>query len=427
MHPDLPAADRACLEAIDGAALVSRAVGWCAVNSGSRNLAGVAEVGARLADAMAALPGEVEVLPLAPVTEIGDDGRPRELQSGAALRLRVRPDAPVQLALTGHHDTVYPAASAFAAVRTRADGALNGPGIADMKGGLSVMLGALAAFEAHPLAPRLGWTVLVSPDEETGSLASRGLLAELGASAHLHLTFEPAMDGEGTLASARKGSGALHLVVRGRAAHAGRDFAAGRGAVAAAARVAAALDALNGRRDGVTLNVARIDGGAPLNMVPDVAVVRFNVRMPSASDVDWLEAEVARAAREHAGEGIATELHGGVTRPPKPFTGAQASVFAAVRDAGAALGQAIGWTPSGGVCEGNNLFAAGCPGVDTLGVRGGAIHTPEEHAWPDSFGERARLAALLLIRIARGEIDAPAIHAQAGREAAGVTGVAPLS
>ena len=97
-----------------------------------------------------------------------------------------------------------------------------------------------------------------------------------------------------------------------------------------------------------------------------------------------------------------------------------------MRDAGAALGQAIGWTPSGGVCEGNNLFAAGCPGVDTLGVRGGAIHTPEEHAWPGSFGERARLAALLLIRIARGEIDAPAIRAQAGREAAGVTGVAPL-
>lgn len=426
MLPDLPAADRAALDGVDPDALVARAVSWCAINSGSRNLPGVAEVGARLADAMAALPGEVEVLPLAPVTEIADDGRPRELESGAALRLRVRPDAPVQLALTGHHDTVYPAGSAFAAVRTRADGALNGPGIADMKGGLSVMLGALAALEAHPLAPRVGWTVLVSPDEETGSLASRGLLSELGASAHLHLTFEPAMDGEGTLAGARKGSGNFHLAVRGRAAHAGRDFAAGRGAVAAAARIAAALDALNGRRDGVTLNVARIDGGAPLNQVPDAAVIRFNVRMPHAADAAWLEREVARAARDHAGEEIAVALHGGVTRPPKPFTGAQAAVFGAVREAGAALGQVVAWKPSGGVCEGNNLFAAGCPGVDTLGVRGGDIHTPDEHAWPDSFAERGRLAALLLIRIARGEVDAAAIRAQAGREAAGVTGVARL-
>lgn len=418
MHAELQASDLILLESIDGEALVARAVAWCAVNSGSRNLAGVAEVGARLADAMAGLPGRVEALPLPPTTEVADDGCGREVANGAALRLRVRPEAPVQVALTGHHDTVYPAGGPFAAVRSREDGALNGPGIADMKGGLSVMLGALAAFEAHPLASHVGWTVLISPDEETGSLASRGLLAELGARAHLHLTFEPAMDGEGTLAGARKGSGNFHLAVRGRAAHAGRDFAAGRGAVAAAARIAAALDALNGRRDGVTLNVARIDGGAPLNQVPDAAVLRFNVRVPAAADAAWLEGEIARATREHAGEGISTQLHGGVTRPPKPFTGAQAAVFAAVRQTGAALGQDIAWRPSGGVCEGNNLFAAGCPGVDTLGVRGGAIHTPDEHAWPASFGERARLAALLMIRIARGEIDAPAIRVQAEREGA---------
>ncbi|MBE7217299.1 MAG: hydrolase [Caulobacteraceae bacterium] len=418
--------DAAILDRIDGEALVARAVAWCAINSGSRNLAGVEAVGERIAAAMAGFDGEVERLPLPATSEAAADGRIRELANGAALRLRVRPDAPVQVALTGHHDTVYPADSAFQAVTRRADGTLNGPGIADMKGGLSVMLGALAAFEAHPLAANVGWTVLVSPDEETGSLASRGLLAELGARAHLHLTFEPAMDGEGTLAGARKGSGNFHLLVRGRAAHAGRDFASGRGAVAAAARIAAELDALNGRRDGVTLNVARIDGGAPLNMVPDAAVVRFNVRMPRAADARWLEGEIASIAAAHSGDGIATELHGGVTRPPKPFTGAQQAVFAAVREAGAALGQAISWKPSGGVCEGNNLFAAGCPGVDTLGVRGGAIHTPDEHAWPESFGERARLAALLLTRVARGEIDARAIRVQADAERAGVTAEAAL-
>ena len=76
------------------------------------------------------------------------------------------------------------------------------------------------------------------------------------------------------------------------------------------------------------------------------------------------------------------------------------------RQAGALLGQAIVWTPSGGVCEGNNLHAAGLPNIDTLGVRGGDIHSDQEFAWPDSFVERAQLSALILCKIASGEIDA---------------------
>lgn len=403
--------DQAALERVDGPALVARAIDWCRINSGSRNLAGLGRMRAALEPALAGFAGRLEAIDLPPVRELADDGSLREAPTGAALRLTVRPEAPVQVALTGHYDTVYPAGSAFQEVVPRPDGALNGPGLADMKGGLCVMLGALAAFEAHPLAHRVGWTVLISPDEETGSLASRGLLAELGARAHLHMTYEPAMDRAGTLAGARKGSGNFHLLVRGRAAHAGRDFASGRGAVAAAARVAAALHALNGVRDGVTLNIARIDGGAPLNQVPDVAVVRFNVRLPDPADAPWIEAEIARVAAGHAGEGIATELHGGIKRPPKPFGPAQAAVFDALRATGAELGQEIAWRSSGGVCEGNNLYAAGCPGIDTLGVRGGDIHTLDEHAWPESFEERARLSALFLVRLAEGAIDGRAIRA----------------
>ena len=403
------------LDGIDGDALTARAVDWCAINSGSRNLQGLAAQQALLADALAPFSGALEAVDLPAAEEVGTDGRVREAPTTAALRLTVRPQAPVQVALTGHYDTVYPADTAFRAVRPRGDGALNGPGLADMKGGLSVMLGALAAFETHPEARRLGWTALISPDEETGSLSSRHLLAELGTRAHVHMTYEPAIGREGRLASARKGSGNFHVVVRGRSAHAGRDFAAGRGAVAAAARIAAALHDLNGRRDGVTVNVARIDGGAPLNQVPDLAVVRFNVRLPGPEGVAWIEREVARILDTAPGEGIATALHGGVTRPPKPFNPAQQTLFAAARETAEALGQPpLEWVSSGGVCEGNNLFAAGCPGIDTLGVRGGDIHSEDEHAWPDSFAERARLSALLLVRMATGTIDARAIRAAMG-------------
>ena len=177
------------------------------------------------------------------------------------------------------------------------------------------------------------------------------------------MTYEPAIGREGTLASARKGSGNFHVVVRGRSAHAGRDFAAGRGAVAAAARIAAALHDLNGRRDGVTVNVARIDGGAPLNQVPDLAVVRFNVRLPEPEGVAWIEREVARILETAPGEGIAAALHGGVTRPPKPFNAAQQALFAAARDTAQALGQPpLEWVSSGGRVRGQQPLRGGLPG-----------------------------------------------------------------
>lgn len=402
--------DRSMLGGLVGAgdAIVARAIDWCAINSGSRNLAGLAEMATPLATALAELPGAIEQVPLPDTEEMAADGAARAAANGMALRLRVRPQAPVQVALTGHYDTVYPVETRFREVVTRADGTLRGPGIADMKGGISVMLAALIAFEAHPAAPGVGYTVLLSPDEETGSLASARLLTEIGQGAHVGMTYEPAFP-DGTLVSARKGSGNFHIRVAGRAAHAGRDFASGRNAIITASRVAIALDALNGRRQGVTVNVARIDGGGPLNIVPDVAILRFNLRLPDAAAEAWAMAGVAEALAEARGDGIAATLHGGITRPPKPFVAAQAALFDTARAAGALIGQPLAWAPSGGVCEGNNLFAAGLPGIDTLGVRGGDIHSEREWADPASFVERAQLSALLLAKLADGTIDGPGI------------------
>jgi glutamate carboxypeptidase len=132
-------ADRAMLDTIDGPSLITRAIGWCAINSGSRNLDGLAAMAASLEAAMAGLPGSVERIALGDTREVAADGEVRIVRNAPALRLRVRPEAPVQIALTGHYDTVYPAETRFRDVVTRADGALHGPGIADMKGGISVI------------------------------------------------------------------------------------------------------------------------------------------------------------------------------------------------------------------------------------------------------------------------------------------------
>ncbi len=405
--------DQAVLDhvAARGEAIVARTIAWANINSGSRNRAGLNRMLEVLEAEGRSLAGAtVQRLATGASTTVADSGAVIPESYADALLVQARPQAPIQVVLTGHYDTVFPADSAFQSVTTRPDGALNGPGVADMKGGISVMLAALEAFETHPHRDRLGWSVLLSPDEEIGSPASAPLLAQLGARGHVGLTYEPAM-ADGTLAGERKGSGNFHLIVTGKAAHAGRAFHEGANAVAGAAIIAARLHALNGQRDGVTVNVAKISGGGPLNVVADNAVVRFNVRVPDAQGASWITDAIAEITAQPPFPGLALDLHGGMTRAPKPMDASQSALFEAVRQAGELLGQAIRWQPSGGVCEGNNLHAAGLPNVDTLGVIGGDIHSDQEYAWPASFVERAQLSALILCKIASGEIDAARLKA----------------
>lgn len=388
----------------EGEKLASRTESWSAINSGSFELAGLAAMRGILLDAVAELPAAAEVVDLVPSQRVRPDGEVIDVEHGASIRVRVRPDAPIQVALTGHYDTVFPAAHPFQKPWREGD-VLRGPGVADMKGGINVMLAALAAFEALPGDKRVGYEVLLSPDEEIGSMGSAPLLAALGARAHLGLTYEPAL-ADGALVDARKGSANFHLAVKGRAAHVGRAFSDGRSAVLAAAQAALALNALNGQRDGVTFNVGAIDGGSAVNVVPERAVLRFNVRVPDAEGAVWAEAEVQRIAREtDARDGIEAHLHGGFTRPPKPLNDQQRTMVAWTRQVGAVLGLDLKFQASGGVCEGNNLAAAGCPNIDTLGPCGGGLHSDQEFALISSFSERAKLSFLLLAGLERGVFD----------------------
>lgn len=385
-------------------ALARQTEGWAAINSGSHELAGLAAMRPPLLDALAALPGEASEVALAPSKRVRPDGEVIDVEHGASLRVRVRPDAPIQVALTGHYDTVFPATHPFQT--TRRDGAmLRGPGTADMKGGIAVMLAALRAFEQLPGEKRIGYEVLLSPDEEIGSPASAPLLAQLGAKSHLGMTYEPAL-ADGALVDARKGSGNFSLAIKGRAAHVGRAFNDGRNAIMAAAEAAIALNALNGQREGVTFNVGSIDGGSAVNVVPERAVLRFNVRAPDIEGAAWAQAEVAHIAEMIAcRDGIEARLHGGITRSPKPLNDQQRTMVKWTRQAGAVIGLDLKFGPSGGVCEGNNLAAAGCPNIDTLGPCGGGLHSDQEFALLSSFGERAQLSFLMLAGVDSGLFD----------------------
>jgi glutamate carboxypeptidase len=372
---------------------------WCAVNTGTRNLAGLATMAGMLADSFAALPGELLLEEAAPADAVLPDGRREPIAHGRNLHLLVRPDAPVQVLLTGHMDTVFAADHAFQSVVERADGTLNGPGVADMKGGLAVILAALAALEASPLRARIGYEVVINSDEETGSAGSAALIASAARGKLAALTYEPAALPDGTLAGARPGSGNFGFVVTGVAAHAGRNPDDGRNALVAAADLALRLARAKGPR--LSVNPARIDGGGPNNVVPDRAVLRVNLRPATPEDQaraqSLIDAAVAMVAAEHR---VTIHVHGGFGRPPKPMDPPAERLFGLVRSCGAALGLGIGWQPTGGVCDGNNIAACGVPVVDTMGVRGGAIHSTKEYLIPESLSERARLSALVLLRLA---------------------------
>ncbi|HEU5285191.1 MAG TPA: hydrolase, partial [Sphingomicrobium sp.] len=334
-------AERAAAEPMRGQVII-----WAGINSGSRNLDGLAKMAELLANEFAALPGEVRLVEPAPVDAIDATGSTVQQQHGRNVHLKVRPDAPVQLLFTGHMDTVFDVEHEFQYTRWLEEGVLGGPGVADMKGGIAVMLAALKAVEAGGAAANLGYEVVLNSDEEVGSPGSAALIAEAARGKRAALTYEPAALPDGTLAGARPGSGNFVFVVRGRSAHAGRNPEEGRNAVVAAADLALRLERGKGPR--LSVNPARIDGGGPNNVVPDLAVLHVNLRPATPDDEAraraLIESTVAMVGAEHD---VAIEPHGGFGRPPKPMTPEAEDLFRLVQQAGADLGQAIGWQPSG--------------------------------------------------------------------------------
>jgi glutamate carboxypeptidase len=406
--------------------IVSLVTHWAGINSGTYNTSGLFNLASVLQLDFATLgASESQRLELPPQRVIDSHGREATRPLGNLLIFRKRPEAPRRVLLCIHYDTVYPADSPFAAVKLLDKLRLGGPGVCDAKGGIAVLLIALECLErflaeTHSLLPTanrlpptaLGWEILLNPDEEIGSPGSGKYLAEAAARNHdqVGLLFEPALP-DGALVNERKGAGNFAAVMRGRAAHAGRDPASGRNAIEALAEYVLDLRELARSSSGVTINVGQIEGGTATNIVPDLAIARFNVRFAAVPDAGTpdvhpglLDALRQLTDKYNAREGYAIELHGGITAPPKRADDRMRRLMDQVTACGRDLGLELAWRPTGGVCDGNRLAAAGLACVDTLGPRGGEIHSEKEFVFVESLAERAKLAGLLLMRLAAGEM-----------------------
>jgi glutamate carboxypeptidase len=375
---------------------------WVEISSGSHDVKGLAALSQKIRSAFEVLGGTVEELDLPPQTDMDASGQDLKLPLGKALRFRKRPNAPLQVFLGIHMDVVY-GSGVTPKIRVE-NGIMYACGAADAKGGLVILLKALEAFEASPFATNVGWEVLLNPDEELSSPGSRHLLAEAASRNHLGLLFEPSLP-NGNIVGARKGSGNFIALVRGRAAHAGRDPHLGRNAIHALAHFIVALESWGKSQSGITVNVGKIEGGGPLNRVPDLAIGRFNIRVSDRANQMLAENFLLKLTEQFSlQEGISLEIKGGFSSPPKPMTASYQALLEAVKECGDKLGMTINWEDSGGVSDGNKLAALGLPNVDTMGAMGGKIHSSEEFLVLDSLVERATLTALLLMRLGSGEL-----------------------
>jgi glutamate carboxypeptidase len=312
-----------------------------------------------------------------------------------------------RILISGHLDTVHDPNGPFRELSIAPDGkTATGPGCVDMKGGLVTAMVALEALAEAGVD--VSWSVILNSDEETGSYYSdRALRAE--AKGHdIGLALEPAM-ADGGLVIERPGSGQFMIECRGRAAHVGRDFTSGVSAVNALARAITAISEMPDPAAGLIASVGPIEGGHATNVVPDRARAWGNVRFRTPEMGEALKRRIDELATP--GDALpGVSVMQSYNRPAKPLTAGTQRLADLARAVAEDLGQKLPFGLTGGVCDGNNLQAEGLPTIDTVGVRGGGLHTPQEWIELASLVDRCQLLAVLIARItAAGKTAIPRV------------------
>ncbi len=372
--------------------LRDRLIRWANQNSGSDHHAGLAAMLDLLETDFAALP-RVRVERVACVNT-----------TAQALRVTFQPQAPRQVFLCGHYDTVYGARNPFQRCELIDERTLRGPGVTDMKGGIVVMLAALQLYLAASPSAALGFEVLLTPDEETGSFGSAGLFAAAARRHQLGLVFEPARP-NGSLVQSRKGTGNFTATCHGRAGHAAKYPSDARNAIAALAEFLVAVHRLPSEMPGVLLNIGLVRGGSEAtNVVPDFAQALLDIRITHVADREPVLARLHELAGViSAREGFRLEVTGSFNRPPKECGPVEEAAFAVYQRCASELGlPPFSWIHAGGGSDGNLLSAAGLPNLDGLGVIGEHLHSDRECCVLPSLVERAELCARFLTQLATG-------------------------
>jgi glutamate carboxypeptidase len=332
-----------------------------------------------LAAELLALGARVETLPQA---EAGDHVRARwgEGQGGALMLC--------------HMDTVWDVGTVAERPVRIEEGRLYGPGAHDMKGGIVITLWAVRALRELGLLPAGAVTLLLTSDEETGSLTSRSIIEAEALKHRLVFVMEPPVPPEGSYKTARKGVGDYRVEVTGRAAHSGADHARGINALQELAHQVQAIQDFTDYERGTTFNVGRAGGGTRRNVVPAEAWAEIDVRIVHVAEAERVEAQM-QSLRPHL-PGAEVRVTGGFERPPMERTAEIAALFGRAQDLARGMGLDLSEASTGGASDGNLTAALGVPTLDGMGVVGDGGHAIDEHALISSLPKRAAILAAML-------------------------------
>ena len=336
-------------------------------------------LGAFLAGQLRALGAEVEVL--------------RQSEAGDHVCARWG-DGPGGALLLCHMDTVWDVGTLAERPVRIEGGKLYGPGAFDMKGGIANALWAMRALRDLNLSPGRPVTLLISTDEEIGSLTSRPPIEAEALKSDVVFVLEPAQPPHASLKTWRKGVGMYRLSVTGRAAHAGADHEKGINAIEELAHQVLAIQGFTDYEAGTTVNVGVVGGGTRSNVVPAEAWARVDMRVMSAEEAARIDARMQGLKPRLAGTTVT--VSGGMNRPPMVRTPEIAALYATAEAIAAEMGFEITEAGSGGGSDGNLTAALGVPTLDGMGVVGDGGHAVHEHVVLSSLPERAALLAAMI-------------------------------
>jgi len=352
------------------------------IDSGSYDKAGVDQVGDVLARRLAALNFAVQ---RSPQKEYGDHVIGHKPGAGHQRILFI-----------GHMDTVFPAGTTRKRpFRIEGDRAC-GPGVMDMKGGITCLVYALEALKstASETYNQITMDVVFNSDEELLSPTSRTIIESHAKQAQAACVFEPARPG-GEYVIQRKGVGKYIMTVAGRAAHAGAQPEDGRSAIEELAHKIVALHALTDAATGTNVNVGVIRGGQRPNVIADQAYAEIDIRVADQQTAQRIDRRIREIAAAQTVPDTACELSGGIQFPPMLPTEESTRLFETLQKAGRVLGLELRGIATGGGSDGNHA-AQFTPTLDGMGPRGSGAHSDREYMEIATLAERAKVTALFL-------------------------------
>src|SRR5579871_1764420 len=299
-----------------------------------------------------------------------------------------------QILALGHSDTVWPVGTLRSMPFRQARGRLWGPGVFDMKAGLAFFVFAMRALRDLDVPVSRKVVLQVNADEEVGSPSSRALTEEIAKRSAAVLVLEPSADLDGKLKTARKGVGDYTVTVRGRAAHAGLDFASGASAIVEMARQIERIAGFTRLDRGITVSPGVISGGSRSNVVAAECRAEIDVRVPRASDGKYLARKFA--SLRPFDKRCVIEVSGGLNRPPMERSAGVRKLLRLAQPLAHDVGVELNETSAGGGSDGNFTAALGVPTLDGLGAVGEGAHASHESILVKRIADRTALVAKLV-------------------------------